>query len=588
MEFKFLEEVVEGIAVNLNVLGRGSEPYSMLLYQHQGILAASGQKIGNHQDVSQKLRSCFALLKQTGADLGLVPEYCCPFSSLNEVLADAQKWPDQGKLWAIGMESIKKDELSAFAGALGEGITAHFDQSVLAGTKNFLDSLIYLFRAQVQGEDRLVLLIQFKNFHMGVWAGGDIERDNMISGKEVCILRNSQNSVHLMSVICSEAMNLPAEMPAAVRNKLRWGDTPYLVLNPQVNPGPTHPCFLGFRNFVLAAKRTEIIGLNWNNLSKIGNRPLLESKSTRSGIYTRTADMNFKNLGRVRENHDRGLYYFYYGVDRHAFLLNSQAHAFLLQNTSVDINTGVGPQQMRNGPHLLSTYIFDGGDVLQQVDRVSDSHINYLQSVHCSNSFLTDPENCIIEKELLACISTGEILDKSTRSWSELNNIWSVKSLENTEINRRITVGEDLDPDSMRIRDNYAALIEVLGAEILTNPDFIPGSLSDLKAENLSLGYSKQRDDEQQRLAGLQYFRFNLIAANGEMVWATVCYVGMASDEKIGRVYTTLQGLFDHASKDRDRIVVFYKRGGTYLAKASESSNSIKELTGRNENSFMK
>lgn len=588
MEFKFLKEVVEGIAVDLNVLSRGSEPYSMLLYQHEGILATSNHKIGNHQDVSGKLRSCFALLKQTGADLGLVPEYCCPFSSLSEVLEDTQKWPDQGKLWAIGMESIKKDELVAFTGALGDGIAPHFDQRVLAGTKNFLDPLIYLFRAQVHGADRLVMLIQFKNFHMGVWAGGDIERDNMISGREIYVLHNNQNSVHLISVICSEAMNLSAEMSAAVRNTLRWGDTPYLVLNPQVNPGPTHPCFLGFRNFVLGAKRTEIIGLNWNNLSKIGNTPLLESKSTRSGIYTRTGDVNFKNLARVRENHNRGLYYFYYGVDRHAFVFNSQAHAFLLQNTSVDINVGVGPQQMRNGPHLLSTFVFEGGDALQQVERVSDNHINYLQSVHCGNTFLISSENCIIEKELLACISTGEILAKSTRNWSELNNIWSVKSLENTEINRRITVGEDMDIDSTRIRDNYAALIEVLGTEILTNPDFIPGSLSDLKTASLLVGYSPQLDEEQQRLAGLQYFRFNLITAEGEMVWATVCYVGMASDEKIGRVYSTLQGLFDHGSKHRDRIVVFYKRKGTYHAKASESSNSIKELTSGNENSFMK
>jgi hypothetical protein len=588
MEFKFFDDIFQGFTINLNVLKRTSEPYSTLLYQHEGVLSANDQRIGNHHNACAKLRSYFSVLKETGADLALVPEYCCPFALLNEILIDPNKWPSSNKLWAIGMESIKKDELVAYLAALDTNIMSYFDKRVLADIKNFLDPLIYVFRAMKNGEEKLIVLVQFKNFHMGVWSGGDVERDNMIPGNEIYILRNSKTSVHLMTVICSEAMNLSKEMTQEVQDDLFWGDMPFLVLNPQVNPGPNHPFFLGFRNFVLSAQRTEIIGLNWNNVSKIGGNALLSSKFSRSGIYTRTTDVNFKNLARVRENHKRGLYYFYYSADRHAFLLNSRAHAFLFNNTSVNINEGVAAQRMRNGPHLISTYVFDANDDLQPVADVSDCHISYLNSVGCHNAFLSDPENCVIEKELLACISTGEITDKSSKSWSELNNIWSVKSVENTEINRRITVAEDMDAESTRIRDKYAGLIEVLGTEIIKNPAYIPDSLSDLRSEELFLGYSKQRNTSHERLAGLQYFRCNMTTVTGEMVWATVCYLDMASDERIGRVFEALQGLFDQDSRNRDRVVVFYKRDGVYRTKSSESSSSIKEVNGGNENSFLK
>jgi hypothetical protein len=588
MEFKFFDELFDGFTINLNVLKRTSEPYTTLLYQHEGVLMANDQRIGNHHNASVKLKSYFSILKETGADLALVPEYCCPFPLLNEILADPNKWPSANKLWAIGMESIKKDELTDYLNALDPNIVWYFDNRVLRDTKNFLDPVIYVFKAIKSGEEKLIVLIQFKNFHMGVWSGGDIERDNMIPGNEIYVLRNNKTSVHLMTVICSEAMNLSSEMTRDVQRNLLWGDIPFLVLNPQVNPGPNHPYFLDFRNFVLSAQRTEIIGLNWNNLSKIGRNDLLSSKFSRSGIYTRTSDVNFKNFARVRENHKRGLYYFHFNADRHAFLLNSRAHAFLLMNTSVNINEGVAAQRMRNGPHLLVTYVFDEKDNLQPIENVSDGHISYLNSIGCHNAFLSDPENCVIEKELLACISTGEIADNSTKSWSDLNNIWSVKSVENTEINRRITVAEDLDAESTRIRDKYAVLIEVLGTEILKNPDYIPDNLSDLRSEELILGYSKQNNASLERLVGLQYFRFNMTTLTGEMVWATVCYLDMASDEKIGRVFKALQGLFDQGSRNRDRVVVFFKRDGVYQAKSSPSSSSIKEVHGGNENSFLK
>ncbi|RWU10648.1 hypothetical protein [Pedobacter chitinilyticus] len=588
MEFKYIEEVLPGVALDLNVLNRETVTYNTLLYQHEGVLSASNLAIKNGTDVSTKLRSYFALLKETGADLGLVPEYCCPFVSLNEIIADKQHWPNAGKLWTIGMESLNKEELVEFRSNLSEDIISYFDERVLQGINNFVDPLVYLFRTVVEDVEKLVLLMQFKNFHMGVWSGGDVERDNLIPGREIYILRNRPNSVHLMSVICSEAMNLSEQMTKEVKDRILWGDLPFLVLNPQVNPGPTHPCFLNFRSFVLSAQRTEVIGLNWNNKSKLGRDGLLAKKSARSGVYMRSNDFGFHKLARIRDNHQLGLYYYYYGMDKHAFILNSAAHAFLFNNTSVNINSGVAPQQMRNGPHMLATYVFDHEDSLVAVDTVSDEHIAYLQSVGCHNVFLNSPENCVIEKELLACLSTGEITEKTAKQWSELKHVWSMKSLDNTDINRRITVGEDLEEESVRIRNRYVELMEVLGAEILRNPGYLPNSLSNLKTEELLLGYSHHKNDKKEKLVGLQYFRCNLVNTAGEMVWATVCYLGMATDEVIGRTFQALQSLFDLENKNRERVVVFYRRDGAYHAKSGESSSSIRDIVSGNENSFLK
>ncbi|WP_312398392.1 hypothetical protein [Sphingobacterium sp.] len=590
MEFKLLEEVIEGITIDLNVLKRNSEPYSMLLYQHEGILHATDERIGNMTDSSIKLASFFNLLKIKNVDFGLIPEYCCPFNSISEIIKDNRKWPSSKSLWTIGMESISINELTTFVNGLPQGTICYYDNNVLDVAKNFLDPLIYLFKGVRHGQEgeQLIILIQFKNLHMGVWSGGDIERDNIIPGNEIYVLRNDERSVHLMTLICSEAMNLNIQFDAEYQRKFRWGDSPFLVLNPQVNPGPTHSNFLGFRNFVLNNQRTEVVGLNWNSNSMLGTHDLISSGSSRSGIYTRSTEVNFKNLKRIKENHKKGMYYYFYGIDRHAFLLNSKAHAFLIQNTPVHINAGVMQQQMRNGPHLISSYLFDDQDQLQEVNELSDSHIDYLTSVGCTNDFLLSPENCIIEKELLTCLSTGEVFGKQSINWSEVNNIWSFKSTESSDISRRITVGEDLNDESTRLRNRYVDFIEILGTEILKNPDFLPDSLSNLKTQTLDLGYSKELDPSGEKLVRLQYFRCNLKNIDGNMVWATVCYVGTATDDQIGRTFKALQELFDFNSKNRERVVVFYKRKGKYHAKSSDNSNRINEVNVGSENSFLK
>jgi hypothetical protein len=54
MEFKFIDTVIENIALNLEILEKDTNNYTMLLFQHKGVFSVSGDKFGNETDCSAK------------------------------------------------------------------------------------------------------------------------------------------------------------------------------------------------------------------------------------------------------------------------------------------------------------------------------------------------------------------------------------------------------------------------------------------------------------------------------------------------------------------------------------------------------
>ena len=579
-----MAEIFPSIQIDLNVLKRESQRYNALLYQHEGILSASALKIGNlasdQQRVIARFQAFFSQAKRQNADIILTPEYSCPWNCIENLLSDADAWPNGGKLWAIGAESISKDALQTFEADYLAGkanVIYHYDKSLLTETETFFDPLIYLFRARLNEEEKLTVLIQFKTHHMGIWSGGDIERNNIILGREIYVIRNSVNSISLFSLICSEAMNFQDNFTAAAAAKLQWDDLPYLILNPQVNPDPMHRLFIAFRNYVFRAERKEIIHLNWNNLSKIGNNALLRDNTSRSGMYSRSNEIELKNPVRIKQNHKNGLYYFFYGVDRHAFILNSQPHVYLIAMPPVHISGVLQPQIRRDGPEILEVSAFDAADNLIRPTVVPDHHIDYIRGLGCTNVFLLDPDSCIIEKERIACLSSGEMLDKVNRQWFEMPNLRSIRINESIEVNCRLTFAEDSQPESRRQRTIYIDAISVLNGEILPNKALYPASITDLKTEQITIGYNKIVTPGGRRMAAEDDFRYNLINQTGEPVNATVSYIGAADDEKVNHTFDQLQMIFDKDSMNRGRVVVFYKRGRDYRSRSDPDAGNFLE-----------
>ena len=564
MNFISVQEVFPGIAFNLRVLSRGTERYRLALYQHEGVLALTEQntKLGNRDNPSGKLRSFFNKARESNADLAITPEYSCPWEVIRNILDDPQHWPNDGKLWAIGAESITPDEITAFAAQYNhKSIKVHFDGTRLAENGVFFDPLVYLFRAEVNDVLHLIVLIQFKTQHMGVWAGGDIERDRLKTGREVYIIRNNADSVNLMTMICSEAMNLPQAMDAGQCAAIGWHDRPFLILNPQVNPNPVHEKFIEFRKFVFEQERKEIIGLNWNLFSRIGNQTLLLGGSSRSGIYMSSPDVNFGDKSRMRSNHKLGMYYFYFGKTKHAFILNSKPHVYVIDQLSVHITEGVPPQRMRNGPELIESSSFQLGDDLIENNSVSDYHLDCLVDLHCTNQFLTNADSCVLEKERLVCLSSYVFLQKTYEGWSGVDKLYSVRLLEATEINNRISYTEDVGVESQRQRQLYITAINELDGVILPDKGCYPESIADLKAYPVFLGYSQDTYAPKSKHIEREKYRYNLVNQTGSMIKATVCYLGLASLRQATEAFENIQSMFELDSMNRQRVVIFYKEG---------------------------
>jgi hypothetical protein len=105
--------------------------------------------------------------RETDADLVVTPEYSMPWSTLTATI-QAAIIPSQGKLWAMGCESIRYSELDHLKQELAPVATVIFE-TLPAQQDRFLDPLAYIFLAPPadgNGAARLVMLVQFKTFPM--------------------------------------------------------------------------------------------------------------------------------------------------------------------------------------------------------------------------------------------------------------------------------------------------------------------------------------------------------------------------------------------------------------------------------------
>ena len=303
MEFKYIDDVFSGISLDLEILKRKTQKNSILLYQHEGQLLATLNSIGNASNVNDPFLKFFEMAKVKDVDLALTPEYSCPWEVITNIINDNQSHPSMGKLWVIGCESNSLNNLSQFKQDYeNEFITIYYDNELNENSGSFVDPVVYIFKSNINDEKKLTVLIQFKTRHMGVWGGGEIERDNIILGREIYVFRNTPTSIYLMTIICSEAMNFKDTLNEQVKQELDWLDKPYLILHPQFNPKPNHSNFIDFRKFVFLHDHKEIISLNWQLNSKVSDQELLTHKSSRSGFYIKSTQLNL-NKQRINNNH---------------------------------------------------------------------------------------------------------------------------------------------------------------------------------------------------------------------------------------------------------------------------------------------
>jgi hypothetical protein len=575
MLLKHLNELIPNLRIDLNVLKRDTERYKMLLYQHTGVFTFSEYKIGNQNFKSETFDSVLEILKNKKPDLFLTPEYSIPLDQILRILSDPENQPTPGKLWVICGESISIEELGTINAMQSDDLLIHHEK-LEDTSNNFLNPLFYIFRGNHQEKEKLVVLVQFKTKHMGVWSKDtDVERNNLIRGKIVYVLSNPEESISLFSLICSDALDFKAYLDHDAKKYLDWTDKPFLILSPQFNPKPNHKTFIEFRQTVFEAEKKEIIALNWNVRSLIGNHSFATFNVSRSGIYLNSSEIDFKSLSRIKSNHQKGLYYFNNKNSKHIFLFNSTVDAYFVANLPVHISGVPRELAKRDGPEVLAIFRLDQNDKLSVSSQVvDDQHIAYLRTVNCANEYLLDESNCVTSKEILSCITSGRLI-KVTPSWFHFDSLETVVMSPSDELNLRITVGDDREEKSETSRiTTLESIIQLdkIFKFLESKPDELPECVANLAGKQLRVGFHKD--------CSVQSYKYNVLNKDGSPEVATFVYLGPSTPTIAGQKLEEYQKLHDFNNKDR--VVVYFLHGGELAVRAHNKPGDIHQ----NDNDF--
>ena len=572
----FIDIYSLNISTELDVLKRDTQRNSMLLYQHKGNFFADNNRIGNadQNEAHKKFLKVLEKAKQDNTALVLSPEYSCPKSIIDFIVENEDAQPPTNKVWVLGGESISKVEITQLLSLNQNGVYIHCEDIISNSDKSYADPLYYIFKGLHKGASKLIILIQFKTRHMGVWSG-DVERNNLIEGNNIYIIKNSNSSVRLMSFICSEAMNVRTYLTQQTKNNILWDDMPFLILQPQINPDPSHQNFVDFRKFILEAEKKEVISLNWGlNTFFNGNNWYSDRGNTaRSGVFFKTDELNHN---RIISNHKKGLYFLHINRNKYVYYFSGIPELFCIKNPPVHIKEGEAPQQRRDGPEVVEIYSFDNASsTFNVIPATDDKHLQFFIDRGITNKFLLNVDNSIVDKERLINISTGKVKGKLESKWCDVTNLNSFKLKEADECNCRMTYVEDTYPESEAIRSlNCMNLVE-LGQTILPDKSQYPESIKDLTHHNIILSYAQD--------ASIYKYKYNLTNDSGELKKATVCYIGNVSISQVRSTYDDLQKLFEEGTEGKRRIVVFYKNGTEIRSKYDENAGSI--TTPSNDNS---
>lgn len=569
MEFIDIETL--NISTELDILTRDTQRNSMLLYQHQGNFHADDSRIGNsNQNIAhQKFESLLDNAIQENTALVLSPEYSCPKSVITHIIDNEFLRPPSNKIWVLGGESLNKCDILELMGRGSDEVFIYSEDVYTNSNKNYLDPLYYIFRGAHNDVSKLIVLIQFKTRHMGGLWNSQLESNNLIEGNTIYIIKNNNQSVRIMSLICSEAMNFRQEFTPELKNCFDWNDKPFLILNPQFNPSPSHLEFIAFRKFILEEERKEIISLNWGKETVIQGQPLYntEVNSPRSGIFFKTIELDY-SPNRIISNHLKGLYFLHLNRNTFVYYLYGSADLFRVENKPVHINQGVLQQRRREGPEVVEVLYYDETtSSFIAFEAIEDGHIQFFENRGINNNFLLHTDNSIVDKERLINISTGKITGKLENKWCDVIYLNSFNLKEADECNCRMTYVEDTYVSSETIRSlNCTNLIE-LDQEILPDKSQYPESIKDLTHHNIILSYSQD--------ASTYKYKYNLTNDNGEIKKATICYLGNVSVSQVKNTYDELQKLFEEGTEGKRRIVVFYKNGTDIHSKYDENAGSI-------------
>lgn len=325
--------------MSLEALNPAREPYRAILLQPTGLVEANDVRVG-HANSALGHALCSGFLSsaaQSHSDLAVAPEYCIPWTVVQEIVAGSFR-PPLGAIWVLGCESISPADFQALAkkyNAAGDCVFHHEPLDARqAAQRRYVDPLLYVFWAQNQdGKPVLFLLTQLKTVACRDYR--DVEQTSLCLGKTVYAFNRGINTMSLVSIICSDAFDFTEHIDAIHTN--------CLLIHIQLNPKPSHTDYAAYRTRLCSVgtnSNVELLCLNWAKSIKeikAGSKDKDWENVAGSAWYAPPAKFSADD-GLIDSLHHCGLYYCLLAQRWHSFFLNYEGQIIQLQKQKLFFN----------------------------------------------------------------------------------------------------------------------------------------------------------------------------------------------------------------------------------------------------------
>lgn len=534
----------------------------------------------------EKFKAFFDLAIDKKVDVAITPEYSCPWKVFTELIEN-HNFPDYGKLWVIGCESIKPTELKEIIEYYSDkekgynNITWICEEDKLNFNvdREFLDPLCYIFKTKkLDCSEHTVIVVQFKTAYMG---SIHFEKQYLLKGDIIYILRNKESGINLFTLICSDSLNIKVDKLIRDRD-INYEQLSYLVIHIQLNNDPRNINFSQYRKdcFSKRSSNKNFICLNWARNTKLLGKKL---EFGGSALYFKPVNpaSKYRDLHDndiiTNNNHKKGLYYTnwkkYYGD---IYFLNYNEYVFYLKAPKAS-QYMVEPQQqiIELEPEMISIYYWKKKflDCLE-VDDGLNEQIKRLGS-EWIYSILMNSEIEPLNKERLIALSTGQARSKD---WYDLKKS-KLFHADVCEINKRITCWQDPDSDF----ESKRSLLNLFGelSKCVKDENNFPKNIQKL-ANNCSISYKIDPKNEETYNYNLY---FDTTDGDSNIPPATASFLGTKDETSALDTYFDMCKLFSQ-SQTAKRVVVWYVQGSLIIPLCDENNPRINDNTDASRNSF--
>lgn len=554
---------------NLEALVPDAKPYKSLLLQPCGEIEVGNYFVRNtnRKLAHDKHTEFFNCAYSKNVQIAITPEYSCPMSVL-ESLLEGEIYPTEKNIWVIGSESINQQEFLELTIKCNDiGWLYEEELFTCIEEDKFLDPVFYLFQTRCKLKNTLkrVVVVQFKTNPMA----DNFERDRLLEGQALYIIRNNEASINLVTIICSDALEFDINNHFNIH-------LPYLLIHIQLNKEPFNPMFSNYRrNCYLINKlcNKDIITLNWSRKTKLIGAEL---KFGGSALYTKASNVNLDDV-RINENHRKGLYYAYLStLYTNVFYLNYDEYIFMFENTKVS-QCNASPQNQNSsvGPIMKTVLKWSNNSSWLEEYSVNDYFKDICDEADIDFFSLVNDKIEPINIERLVSLSIGYITESKQK---EPKNMKYFKIDNDTnEVIKRLTVTQHPNSDINQFK--IASLIKFsrLFNVILANKQNIPSNIKDLK-DNYEIKYLPTEYETS--------YYFNVYSKDKNTP-ATVIFLGYKSSSDANGVLDKICNSLSSSQSDY-RVVIWYEDATGLKSLYNSNKPKISKSKAIKRNSYRK